>query len=363
MTPDQPEPVDFSDFTADVAARTGESSENLTGRSEPVAEGEDVLLDHAARLPDALFEREPLLEIAAQYDAATKRLFEWFGGHEDWRPEGGVLQPLDGHGKEFILPTREHIMDALDANPELYSEKIKQGFTKLLIVPEGAHLAHLMDAWNRLLQRGIALPSGSSQKAVGWTLGKHRIDDMCDLARTEFGYVESYGDEPVIKADRLAEEGVNSAWRVCLVQDIASEGRGDAVRGESVTVTASRPFVKARRDGGFARCVLGTGATRGEQGLTPESYLALSADYLLQHGKLLDAASYTVLLGFKPVETEGGVIYMARDSDDHKLTFDLRPSTEIPGVTVPNRFSGLRTVVPIPLLIDESGIPREQHHG
>ncbi len=351
-------PIDLSEFTADVAARTSESEEALTRRAS-TDPSEDALWTAVRHRPEYELqaEREALEGITSQYPDELKRLFRWFGGNQDWDPEGGVLNPIAGEREGFAPPSVEEIRDALAENPELYAEKIRQGFTRLLIVPEGGHLAWMLDAYTRTvskLARGGVLGSEYSD-AAGYEQIRFSLDHM---ARADlWGYVvDENTDELQTKEERIQTKGRDAAWRAYLVQDTAERELRNPLATEKALIMPSQTvMVVTQRGETYDWSILGTDLTEGEVGLTPESYIALSMQYLLEHDDLLDTDGTTALFGIRAHDESLGMPYMSRRSGSHKLGFSISDGhLHAPG----DRqyvVDGVRTAVPIRMPLSEDG--------
>lgn len=141
MTPDQPEPVDFSDFTADVAARTGSSADELSGRAGP-AEAADPLVASAresqARHSSAESSSSDLASrsILPLYEGEVERLKQWVKPRKN-----SIIEALDTlayserNGIDHEAPSLEQLAERIAQNPRLYAEKVEEGFDDLCLVP------------------------------------------------------------------------------------------------------------------------------------------------------------------------------------------------------------------------------------
>lgn len=344
--PDQP--IDLSDFVADVAQRTGETADSLTGRVGTGARSDDVLRVTARTENEKSLEEEVFHALGEQYVHARFSLREWFGTSREVTIGMRELKPTAANGQSYPIPEWDSIAEALRENLGLYRLKYSQGFSRLLLVPEGAELPSMFVAVTEALKdrgrRNLLDESCYADGALSLSQsGTERLADMRGI-----GYVDEYSTRPRSKRLRLASEGAALAWRVYLVQDIQSEERENLPGDETALIYGGKaPIVTARRGRKVVQSALGRGKLRGEVGLTPEAYLALSMQYAFETGRLLDTKSATPLLGVEPYEEKDGVLYMTRQWANNMLEFTISATHLQSFAPQKGVVYGVRTAVPI----------------
>lgn len=340
--------IDHSDFVADVAQRTGETADTLTGRIGTDARSDDVLRVAARIEHEKSLEEEVFHALGEQYTHARLSLEEWFGESREVTVGMRELRPTAANGESYPIPEWDSIAEALQESLELYTLKYSQGFTRLLLVPEGAELPPMFTAVTEALKdRGRRNLLDESCYADGaLSLSQSGTERMAGMRGV--GYVDEYSKRPRSKKLRLASEGAALAWRVYLVQDVESEERENLPSDETALIYGGKaPIITARRGGKMVQSVLGRGKMRGEVGLTPEAYLALSMQYVFETGRLLDTKAATPLLGVEPYEEKDGVLYMTREGTGNMLQFTISDSHLQTFAPEKGIVYGVRTAVPI----------------
>ncbi len=341
-------PIELGDFTADVAQRIGGSAEELTRRGGTEAR-EDVLLQAAAREERTELRREEVIHaLGEQYTPERMRLLSWFSADLEWIPGQHALRPVAGDGELYPIPEWDDIEIALRENQEFYAAKFEQGFTRLLIVPEGAELSALLSGANdELMRQGKKNALDVSCYANGGlSLSMVGVENMARMQ--DVGYVDEFSKKPRSKKQRLRSQGAHLAWRVYLVQDIEEENRENVPLDETATLHVGKaPIITARRGGKWVESVLGRGKMRGEVGLTPEAYVALSMQYTLDTGRLLDMKFETTLLGVRPNDERDGVLFMTRSGQSSALDFNISDLHWDTDERTTGTVTGVRTAVPV----------------
>jgi hypothetical protein len=128
-----------------------------SGSQSPAPDHHEVLepgrsLPQESEAPESLFER---LKLKEQYLAQVKSLYK-SGLLENFLPTPDHPQVdlglTDIIGKRHYLPHLKDLESGVNNHPEL-KEKVEQGFTKLLIVPFGLPLEHIINRYKQVLLR------------------------------------------------------------------------------------------------------------------------------------------------------------------------------------------------------------------
>ena len=358
-TPDQQ--IDFSDFTAEVADRTGSTPEQLTDRSDGTVSRDSDLLARARaeRAPDG--SSEIIAEVLWQYDTERKRVLGWVGSSPDMDSE--TYELIYGGERLAPMPTFEQIHDALHANPEVYARKIEQGFTKLLIVPFGARITTLLDAYQQDVT--IASEGGALLDSDGTPIDEEAMpavtEDPALYVNADTHKRVCYSPEGIPNRARTKEEEIVnqavSGWQVLLVEDVSAPGLENADIRNKVAFFEDGfgPLVMMQARDGVSDAALGRGDLEHEVGLTLESYLALAHQYLCEERKLLDLRSTTLLLGMYE-KAEKMIPIVSRDSASRVLQID-ELSTVVSATGAATTYEGVRTAVLVDMLPEHGDEP------
>jgi hypothetical protein len=344
---EQPEPVDFSDFTADVAANTGVSSAELTGRVDTVIDPcEDLLTSARATSAETAPERgadlpEVLRPVLDQYETQAELMFEV--GCE-WRDGGLSFTGIDG--RIYTLPDQDRIERLLAEKADLYAKKAEQGFDQLLLVPFGMSIDHLATQYGEALRNAYA--SGRLRRGVAGQPLKLDTDnpivDAAELRKADLEDKIVYGVEYFdsnhggkTKSELLAE-GSASGWQIFLMQNVDAQGLGDNPREEGVATVGGRTQLPTNWSADIYLAEIGNGQYEAEVGLTPESYIMLALNQLKEHGKVLDIQTTTILTGALMPDSR-----LVPNSDWHRIFGRVRMSAFAPHVS--EHSYGVRTGV------------------
>lgn len=274
---DQPKPVDFSDFTADVAARTGSSFGELSRRPEL---SQDELL---AAVPDVNQELPPDTVPEGQNFAiskAIKQAHEWFLPVLDaWLKRDGALpggQPTPpefraADGSLYVAPSERRVADWVDRDYEFYGKKVAEGFNEFLLVPH-LPLDEALAAYSELVRDHIRR-------------GMLRSPSSVPVEQVDMAIVVGAGLSPV-QAKRLDQSKLLTTeslgkWSPLLVDRQEAMGNGASV--------ASRVLPSGVSAAKYWEMLYGdpSSPTARERFMSPVEYLAFLAFQLEREQRIL----------------------------------------------------------------------------
>jgi hypothetical protein len=230
----------------------------------------------------------------------------------------------------YPVPTPDRVADLAAEHFSQYSEKVEQGFTKVLLVPFGAPIEHLLQAYAKVafeyskdhrLIRGNEryeprdAMSGSKlgaawrpvletlREAAHPKVAEHN-DGVSYSANHYYpeSYTEAGSESGAFKSDLTASSRL-PGWQLLLVEDLPQlpgRGQGETIGGRQQFEATS----EVDCDGYFQR-LRERAAYRHEVPFTPETWLAYGLTHYVEAGKLIDSdagggATPTLLLGALP---------------------------------------------------------------
>ncbi|MEK7586993.1 MAG: AAA family ATPase [Patescibacteria group bacterium] len=231
---------------------------------------------------------------------------QYDSGHQIWE-KLGLIQRLSGggeglvgiNGQEYAFPTFAEIAKRLEAKKELIKEKIKQGFTRLLIVPFGSRIDDLMEKYKQLIlghhsqgkllatKKNLTDPNQLLELDINkpfWIWDQYKNADL-------EGNLVYYPKEFIKDTDKkkgghggktkteILAENENAGWSVVLVENdpnIPRAGQGKIFNS------------RQRLEAGKTPTEYLAELDSVESGLTPEGWLTLAIIYLEETNQVID---------------------------------------------------------------------------
>jgi hypothetical protein len=288
-----------SDTFAVSASKAGKNKEEIIAESVKVKKYS--VLDLAKLDPFNLRGKQA----QAVADSFKKKTRPEAGGElnvelgEDFNLEKQVNDQLDILGRIGILelngempPTLAQIQTGFAENPQFFKEKIKQGFTKLIIVPAGAGIEVLRQKYAQLLRNhasastlfGEGAPGVSALNAGKALNTAEPVYKWDGYDKQQMVYLPTSFDKNnhggLTKDEFIAQRG---AWQVLLVEEtpIPRKGRGQIINGRKQLEAELSPI-------GYLGLIKGDPMYTGEEGMTPELSLMKYITRLEQLGEVTD---------------------------------------------------------------------------
>ncbi|MFA6428423.1 MAG: hypothetical protein WCW02_02655 [Candidatus Buchananbacteria bacterium] len=196
------------------------------------------------------------------------------------------IQAIDN--KEYPIPTLKQISEQLVEQKEFFETKIKQGFTKLIMIPFGLTLDSLTYAYSEAL------------------VEHHRQNKLFDVNNKHFPISEiqpnnrdqNYqGKDQLVyfpkKFSKTNHQGKTKlellptqAWQVLLVEDLSNlpaEGRSQTLNGRKQLEAKT-----GKEPDWYLEQLQTNPQYQGEQGLTPESWIAYALTHLQTTNQFID---------------------------------------------------------------------------
>ncbi|MFA6428856.1 MAG: hypothetical protein WCW02_05020 [Candidatus Buchananbacteria bacterium] len=202
--------------------------------------------------------------------------------------------------KEYPIPTLEQIEKMMLEKRDFFETKIPQGFVKLIMVPFGLPIGSLIEAYDQALmehhQRGELLDTQNQPLGLNKEIGKKFIDD--DGAK-DYSQAEATGDlvyflKPSSESNYLTQNNYQSktkqellptqAWQVLLIEnlpDLPERGQGKTFNGRKQLEACQSSYSYLEQ--------LQIDQYKGEQGLTPESWLVYGLSHLVQSKQMIES--------------------------------------------------------------------------
>lgn len=293
----EPQTYSLADFLAEVSRDAEIDQADLSRRTEPLDQPDDLLA--MVRETAAEQQREPVSIEALESDLDLQR--QYFE-QQAVLAKYGILNRLRGgeigiwgmDGQPYPFPSYERITAALAERQELIEIKVEQGFTKLLVVPFGASLDYLRAAYGRALvhhQRQVGLTDSNGQP-----LEVNESEPVCvwvnfnnaDVARKIVYYPYQFNSQQhggLTKKDILLSANQKIVgWEVLLVEDmpdIPAEGAGATVGGRPQLEAGNSPSQ-------YLDILRREGIYEGETTITPETWLTYALSHLDQTSQVVD---------------------------------------------------------------------------
>ena len=204
-------------------------------------------------------------------------------------------------GKEYPLPTYQEFLYRFK-DPEtrkLLEKKVKQGFTKLQIVPFAMPLSVLLDRYKDVILKthrksGIKSTNGTKLE-LDTDDPLYVLEDLvqCDNPNTDKSKQIEYGVKTYDADTKEARGGkhksellqdVDNAWQLLLIEsnpDLPAVDRGQTISGRKQIEAGQTP-----KD--YLKLLQTQEQYQGESGLTPEANLTLYLDGLIRNQTPLD---------------------------------------------------------------------------
>ncbi|MFA6428487.1 MAG: hypothetical protein WCW02_02980 [Candidatus Buchananbacteria bacterium] len=193
--------------------------------------------------------------------------------------------------QEYPIPTLEQIEKMMLEEPEFFKTKINQGFVKLVLVPFGSPISSLIEAYDKALmehhQQGELLDTQNKPLGLNKGIGEKFIFDNAELveaeATGELVYFPKEFSKTTHQGKTKQELLPTQAWQVLLLEDLPDlrdKGQGKTVNGRKQLGANQSP-------NGYLK-QLQTDQYKGEQGLTPESWLVYGLGHLEQTNQMIE---------------------------------------------------------------------------
>lgn len=334
-------PIDFSEFSAEVARQAGVSEGELSPRSagqppdELAVKAQQQELPH---MPDRHVETvdEALQALYSSYEQVIDAL-EVFPGMHDI---GGRLTFTDVIGEPQPVPTWDTIEGRFDHQKNLLMRKVNQGFTRLVLVPFGGSTRALVKGFTeecRVLGEAGALRCADGRQYLSCDID----DELSFLARSvEGGMVymldaESPSQELKTKGAILRMQGLEG-WKIYLAQN------------PHVDIAQAPPPLEYGLSPHAVRGKLTPGSDHeGEQLLTIETHAMLSYLQLCDDPSGLELRQPVVAGGSQDPESRK-VPVVTIDTDASNILFYRIGKIAYEG-EIPHPEVRYPTVVPLPL--------------
>lgn len=230
---------------------------------------------------------EKLLNLRESYDSQIRILNQ--AGILTILPETMSLGIVGIDNKEHAVPTFDEIKEKLEKRKEELGPKMKQGFTKLLLVPAGMSLDELRD---KLKQRLLA------HKKEGKLLNTDNEPVNLDLEDPVYrwdGYNNADKEDKLIYYPKSFDQNHNgktkkeliesgNSWRVSLVEDLPDlpeQGKGKTVGGRKQLEANKSPTE-------YLRSLQLKKEYASEDGFTPEEWITYFLTHLETKNQIVD---------------------------------------------------------------------------
>ncbi|MFA6428135.1 MAG: hypothetical protein WCW02_01135 [Candidatus Buchananbacteria bacterium] len=211
--------------------------------------------------------------------------------------------------KEYPILTLEQIKEMMLEKRDFFKTKINQGFVKLALVPFGLPISSLIKAYDKALtehhQQGKLLDT----KNQPLMLTEEPIKDWAGFVEAEttgdLVYFPQAYSKTTHQGKTKQELLSNQAWQVLLLEDLPDlppEGQGKIIDHRQQPEANQSP-------NNYLKQLQTNPQYKGEQGLTPESWITYALGHLEQTNQVIDnyegsgKACYLLSIFFK--ETGG----------------------------------------------------------
>ncbi|MFA6428299.1 MAG: hypothetical protein WCW02_02025 [Candidatus Buchananbacteria bacterium] len=194
--------------------------------------------------------------------------------------------------QEYPIPTLEQIEEIMLEKRKFFETKIKQGFVKLILVPFGLPIGSLIEAYDRALiehhQRGELRDTQNQPLGLNKEIGTKFIFDDAGLVEAEATGDLAYFPQEYSKTDHQGKTKQEllptQAWQVLLLEDLPDlppEGQGKIIAHRQQPEANQSP-------NNYLKQLQTDPQYKGEQGLTPESWLIYALSHLTQTNQVID---------------------------------------------------------------------------
>ena len=204
-------------------------------------------------------------------------------------------------GKEYPLPTYQEVLGRFKDQEKrtLLEKKVKQGFTKILLVPFAMPLSVLIDRYKEVLLKthkesginstdGTKLELDTDDPLYVWKgLVQSDNPDTDKSQQIEYGVKTYDADTKEARGGHYKSEllqDMDNAWQLLFIEnnpDLSAEGRGQTISGRKQIEAGPTP-----KD--YLKLLQTQEQYQGETGLTPEANLTLYLDGLTRDQIALD---------------------------------------------------------------------------
>lgn len=334
-------PIDFSEFSAEVARQAGVSEGELSPRN--AGQPPDELEAKAQRrelphLPDRRIETvdEALQLLSASYER-TVEILENFPGIKNL---GGRLTFTDVIGEPQPLLTWDTVEGRFHQQKDLLMKKMNQGFTRLVLVPFGASTKSLVTSF--LQEYQAFAESGALPRTDGKEVHACKIDDKNSFLaapieeRTRYELTAEMPAQLGRTKKQILRVNHLEGWKMYLAQDPLAK---DSEKPPLMSRGGMSPQI--------AREKLADEPDRaGEQLLTIETHTMLSYLQLCEDASRLEMQAPRVAGGTQDPEGRMVPVVMLDTDASHTLFYRIW-KLDVEGI--PHRTVEFPTVVPIPL--------------
>ena len=195
--------------------------------------------------------------------------------------------------QEYPIPTLEQIEERMLEKRELLETKIPQGFVKLIIVPFGLPISSLIDAYSNALmenyQQGKLLDTQGKLLELDGYVGGRFIDNedtkyyiQAEATGELVYFPKEFSDDHQGKTKQ--ELLPTQAWQVLLLEDLPNlpfKGKGKTIANRQQPESDQTPDE-------YLKQLQTDPQYKGEQGLTPESWLVYGLSHLEQTNQVID---------------------------------------------------------------------------
>lgn len=292
-----------------------------TGEIEKIEKAEKLKTEIEAKLASLKEQVNPLeriLHVREQYEK-QRNILEQTGVLE--RLSSGEMGIRGIDGKEYPLPTFREVQKRLRAKRELLQTKAEQGFTRILIVPQGMSLDALAKKYGELIidhfKNGELLDSEGNPITNLRKQGEGDGPKNDATSDAEYypvwkweAYTNADTDERLVyypkefsqnhggktKRDLLKEQkegnvagagpdaAVGAGWNIIVIE----EDPNIPAKGANLPPIGGRRRIEAGESPNAYLQKLKDDAYRGERGLTPEEWLIQAITYLEERNRVID---------------------------------------------------------------------------
>ncbi|MFA6428855.1 MAG: hypothetical protein WCW02_05015 [Candidatus Buchananbacteria bacterium] len=190
--------------------------------------------------------------------------------------------------KEYPMPTLEQIEEMMLEKREFLKTKIPQGFVKLVLVPFGLPIGSLIKAYGNALTKHHQQDKLLDTQNRPLKLMEEPIDDWTRYAQAEakggLVYFPQAYSKTTHQGKTKQELLPTQAWQVLLLEDLPdlpAESKGKTVNGRQQPESNQSP-------NNYLKQLQTDPQYKGEQGLTPESWLVYALTHLAQTNQVID---------------------------------------------------------------------------
>ncbi|MFA6427977.1 MAG: hypothetical protein WCW02_00335 [Candidatus Buchananbacteria bacterium] len=191
--------------------------------------------------------------------------------------------------REYPIPTLEQIEFFILKNKEFLKTKIPQGFVKLIIVPFGLPISSLIEAYSKALIECHKQGCLYDAQFLHFEFNAKPIHDYTGWVKAEatgeLVYFPKEYSKTTHQGKTKQELLPTQAWQILMLEDspdIPDKGKGKTVNGRQQPEANQSP-------NDYLKQLQTNLQYKGEQGLTPESWLVYGLDYLKEGRQIIDS--------------------------------------------------------------------------